>query len=341
MISNNYSIDNINKMKIISKKYYCNDTVSDYHYFSTILFYVSTMYFLSYTNPIICSIAFIFNILFKARLFMIFHDLCHLNFYKDTQKNIQYAKYIETFCFFIYKDWAYGHNEHHTKHGTIEFGNIIDPASTVFITKKKYNELNIIKKVIFNVIRFPPIFLTILTIYFTYGSLIRFFWLNEHLKYSNIVIYQIKYILFLYIYYLFSNFNTIKLFAISNLITMFLGVILFHLQHAVNIGSLKVINNNNDKINVDINNSSFLKIPNFLKYFTFGIEYHHIHHFSTRIPGYNMKLLHDELNKLNLLKNKQEVGYLQAFKSLFHVYYNEKTNRYESQYIFKIIGLEH
>ena len=51
MISNNYSIDNINKM-IISKKYYCNDTVSDYHYFSTILFYVSTMYFLSYTNPI-------------------------------------------------------------------------------------------------------------------------------------------------------------------------------------------------------------------------------------------------------------------------------------------------
>ena len=52
MISNNYSIDNINKMKITSKKYYCNDTVSDYHYFSTILFYVSTMYFLSYTNPI-------------------------------------------------------------------------------------------------------------------------------------------------------------------------------------------------------------------------------------------------------------------------------------------------
>ncbi len=122
---------------------------------------------------------------------------------------------------------------------------------------------------------------------------------------------------------------------------MFLGVILFHLQHAVNIGSLKVINNNIDKINVDINNSSFLKIPYFLKYFTFGIEYHHIHHFSTRIPGYNMKLLHDELNKLNLLKNKQEVGYLQAFKSLFHVYYNEKSNRYESQYIFKIIGLEH
>ena len=63
MISNNYSIDNINKMKITSKKYYCNDTVSDYHYFSTILFYVSTMYFLSYTNPIIYSTAFIFNIL--------------------------------------------------------------------------------------------------------------------------------------------------------------------------------------------------------------------------------------------------------------------------------------
>ena len=154
MISNNYSIDDINKMKIISKKHYCNNTTSDYHYFSTIFFNFLTMYFLSYTNPIIYSTAFIFNILFKIKLFMIFHDLCHLNFYKDTRKNIKYAKYIDIFCLYLTEDWMHKHNEHHLVHGNIES---FDPANTT-ITKKKYNELNTIKKAIFNVIRFPPIF---------------------------------------------------------------------------------------------------------------------------------------------------------------------------------------
>ena len=105
-----YTEDDISRMKMISKKYYCDDGVSDYHYFSTIFFYITTMYFLSYTNPIICFIAFIFNILLKLRLFMIFHDLCHFNFYKDTQKNIQYAKYIDVFSLYIYKDWTDIHN---------------------------------------------------------------------------------------------------------------------------------------------------------------------------------------------------------------------------------------
>ena len=39
--------------------------------------------------------------------------------------------------------------------------------------------------------------------------------------------------------------------------------------------------------------SSFLYIPEALKYFTLGIEYHHIHHFRTRIPGYMLRAVHE------------------------------------------------
>ena len=195
-----------------------------------------------------------------------------------------------------------------------------------------------INKIIFDIIRCPPIFFILLPFYFANNSVFKFVICNKHLQLRTMFEYQIKSFTFLYIYYLLTNLDTVKLLLLTNIFSSFFGILLFHLQHSVNIGCLKSINNNNDKINADINGSSFLKIPNFLKYFTFGIEYHHIHHFSTRIPGYNLKILHDELNSI---KEKQEVGYLQAFKSLFHVYYNEKTNRYESQYIFKIIGLEH
>ena len=32
--------------------------------------------------------------------------------------------------------------------------------------------------------------------------------------------------------------------------------------------------------------ASYIKVPWFFRFFTFGIEYHHIHHLNARIPGY-------------------------------------------------------
>ena len=39
--------------------------------------------------------------------------------------------------------------------------------------------------------------------------------------------------------------------------------------------------------------SSFARIPEVLKYFTLGIEYHHIHHFRTKMPGYMLREVHE------------------------------------------------
>lgn len=41
--------------------------------------------------------------------------------------------------------------------------------------------------------------------------------------------------------------------------------------------------------------SSFIQVPYLLKYFTMGIEYHHIHHMNSKIPGYNLQAYHDEV----------------------------------------------
>ena len=49
---------------------------------------------------------------------------------------------------------------------------------------------------------------------------------------------------------------------------------LFHLQHQVNIGYYQPFNNDDyvQKKNADLKGASVLKIPYFLKFFTFGIE---------------------------------------------------------------------
>ena len=40
--------------------------------------------------------------------------------------------------------------------------------------------------------------------------------------------------------------------------------------------------------------SSFLIIPEALKFFTAAIEYHHVHHLNTRVPLYRLRQCHEE-----------------------------------------------
>ena len=71
---------------------------------------------------------------------------------------------------------------------------------------------------------------------------------------------------------------------------------LFHLQHQVNTGYYKKYDENDtfthDK--AQLHGASMLQIPWFLKWTTFGIEYHHIHHLTPRIPSYNLQRCHED-----------------------------------------------
>ena len=89
--------------------------------------------------------------------------------------------------------------------------------------------------------------------------------------------------------------------------------------------------------------TSMLKVPWFLEWVTLGIQYHHIHHMTPRIPSYNLKTCHDTLEKNdNSIWNKITiVSYTQAFKSLFHTLYHEETEQYISFPLARHLGLQH
>ena len=102
---------------------------------------------------------------------------------------------------------------------------------------------------------------------------------------------------------------------------------MFHLQHQVNIGYWKPIENGDQlsKDNAELLGSSVIQIPPFIDYFTSGIEYHNIHHLDPGIPCYNIKKCYEGLCALNLLPDNK-IKYKQQYDSLFHTIFNEKQN---------------
>lgn len=78
---------------------------------------------------------------------------------------------------------------------------------------------------------------------------------------------------------------------------MVIGLLLFHWQHVYECGHVVQSSKDWNIFDAALKGSSFIHVHPLLKFFTLGIEYHHIHHMNIRIPGYMLKACHDEAPK--------------------------------------------
>lgn len=271
---------------------------------------------------------------FTVRLFLIFHDCCHNSFFKVTEKqhnsgirgyNKIVAQILAPLVEFDELSWRTGHGHHHKIHGN---KSELDITKTV-ITLKEYEHLPIYKKIIYRIFRTPIIFFTISPIYI--------FFLNHIFKPTHIL----KCIIFYSLIFKFGHFKLVKRVFVGQWFGGVIGTTLFHLQHQVNTGYWESFDKK-DKLSYDraqLHGASMLLVPKFLKWITFGIEYHHIHHLTPRIPSYNLQKCHE--NNEHLFNKVTKVGYIQAFKSIFHTLYDENEKRYRSFMIDRFLGLEY
>ena len=306
-----------------------NNIKSWYHFFVTLSGFSISLYLVKYSYWFVVP-----AFLFQSRMFMIFHDLCHHNFFKlnpdefnkkEFKLNKTVAKIIEPISTTTYDHWVENHGNHHNVMGNL---NKYDATRTV-ITVNQFNNLSPFMKMLYLVLRQPFIYYPLVTLYTFY--LLR---LND-------IGYIIKYLILIKILYHIGGKKLVFGYLLSSFIGGMIGVITFHLQHQVNTGYLEYVDTNDQlsKDNAALLGSSILILPEWLKFFSFGIEYHHIHHLSPRIPGFNLYKCHKE-NEYHF-RHVTKVGYLQAFKSLFHTLYDEKTGRYISFKPYKYIGLQH
>lgn len=104
-----------------------------------------------------------------------------------------------------------------------------------------------------------------------------------------------------------------------------IGLFFFHIQHTFENVKRK---ENITHIEQGLLGASFLQVPELLKFFTFGIEYHHIHHLNAKVPGYLLRKCHDDFEKKdkNIWEMVNRVGWKEIV-DIKYVLYDEKVDR--------------
>ena len=325
-MNNAYTEDNIKTIKeyIKTNAYATNYATPLLNLLFTSVLLFTLLYLINITNNYYTlSILILFLALVCMKVFMIFHDLCHKSYFPTNERkekkkglNMVIAKLLDVFCLYDANHWESLHSTHHKLHGNL---NEFDATRTVF-TSSEYEKLSENQKLLYKIFRNPIIFFLLMPLYI--------FWVNKII--NGDVEYIIKYLILLFILYKIGSYKLVVCFILAQYIGGIFGIMMFHLQHQVNVGYWKPIEKDDQlsKDNAELLGASVIKVPSFLDYFTSGIEYHNIHHLDPGIPSYNIKKCYEELCALGLLPNNK-IGYKQQYDSLFHTIFNEKTQLYE------------
>lgn len=331
-----YSAEDVKKIKSVAKQYHATEFASPLFYlFANIICILAILYMIrSRKQKIPLFVSIFIMAFFLVRFFIMFHDMGHKSFFPSTERetkeygvNFFAAQCIEGVNLFKASYWMSVHGAHHKALGNM---NIYDDARTV-MTLSEYEKLPKYQQVLYDTFRNPFLFFTIAPLYI--------YWISRFVNHEWMML--LKYTIFLILLYKVGSYKLLFAFITAQYIGGIIGLMLFHLQHQVNVGFWKRFPEYDElsKDNAELRGSSVLKIPWGLDFFTNGIEYHNVHHIDPGVPSYKIKACYYDLVNRGLIPDRK-VGYLQAFKSLFHVIYNEKTQRYESSPFFRSLGLQ-
>lgn len=250
------------------------------------------------------------------RIFIIFHDMAHDSFFPNSKVNYFVGLLLGTLVVTPHSTWTFGHNHHH-KHS-----NKLDKKqysqTSPWDVDRFHNEQEWKKKIYKFVYGGYTLFTIVPTLYFIIVQHLTAYW------YENIL--HLSYLVFLGM-----NFGYQQLLYIlaSYLLGGTLGFLLFHSQHTFD-NVYKKKEDEWDYFKNGIYGSSFIQVPWFLKYFTCGIEYHHIHHLNTFVPSYNLHNCHKQGEEL--FRNVNRIYLNDVIKSLNYSLYNTNTQQFENVY---------
>ena len=108
---------------------------------------------------------------------------------------------------------------------------------------------------------------------------------------------------------------------------MCIGFALFHTQHVFNPGYVRTGEAWSFK-DAALRGSSLLTIvPWWARWATLGIEYHHIHHLTTKVPGYRLRACHEALPAQQWLQaGVRMLGWVDVVKSMGYTVYDTELN---------------
>ena len=269
------------------------------------------------------------------RNYIVFHDCCHQSYTPSKTLNYILSTYygITTFTS---PNWILDHHTHHLTNGNIENEYKFKFNELLYYNVNQYKHFNNFQKHIFIFFHTPIIFFLFFPILYFF-VIQRFIYFIKKIKYkqkinsSLFMIFTNHFLNNIGSFYLLLNMyknNILVFYLFSSYIGFIINFLLFFNQHTFN-PSYVVGNKEWTRRNSGLLGSSFIQIPKYLKYFTMGIEYHHIHHTNAKIPGYNLQQYHDEvISKSNIFDNVVKLNMNDCYNNLWLVLYDEDKNKY-------------
>ena len=246
-----------------------------------------------------------------VRIFVIMHDNGHEALFKGKWLNDICGIFVGSNIGVSYYNWKHRHNEHHKISNDLRYfqqGQSAPLCVSSFMKLKRYQQ------------KIYLFFFSPVGMIFVLPPLYRV--LNVVLM---IVTDQICLVLWLAISYYKFQYYSFWLDQAALQLAALIGLFFFHIQHTFEDVKRR---ENITHLEQGLLGASFLQVPNFLKYFTFGIEYHHIHHLNAKVPGYLLRQCHDaaEREKKDYWWMVHRVGWKEIV-DIKYVLYDEKLDR--------------
>jgi omega-6 fatty acid desaturase (delta-12 desaturase) len=308
--------------------------------FIDITIHISCLYFatclLSYYKNSWFSIFTIFVTgLLLHRTFVVFHDCCHNSYTPSRMLNYCLSS-VYGVVTFASPNWVLDHHTHHLTNGNKENAHNFKFNELLYWNKSQFQKFSRISKTIFTFFHTPVVFFSAFPILYFF-VLQRFLYIMKKCKYKSkikrsFIAITINHVInnvgcFLLLFAMYKNGILIH-YLIASYIGFLINFLFFFNQHTYNPAYV-VGNKEWTQRNSGLLGSSFIQVPRLFKYFTMGIEYHHIHHMNAKIPGYNLKSYHDTLvSQSKLFDNIVKLSMSDCYNNLWLVLYDDETNKY-------------
>jgi acyl-lipid omega-6 desaturase (Delta-12 desaturase) len=222
-----------------------------------------------------------------VRLFIIQHDCGHHSFFRTLSSNDRLGAILSLFTMTPYSVWRRSHSLHHASSGNLDHRGHGD---VWILTVNEYRKRSRMARLQYRIYRNPlflfvigPTLLFVVRQRFTFG--IPAVWRRErrgvHLTNAGIVGLMVAAACTIGL----GSFLLIHIPIV--ILAASIGSWLFYVQHQYEDAYWQ----GKDKwsfIRSAFEGSSYYQLPRVLHWFTGNIGYHHIHHFESRIPNYNL-----------------------------------------------------
>lgn len=228
---------------------------------------------------------------FFIRIFILFHDCCHMSFFKARRANEIMGIIAGVLTFTPYYLWRHQHAVHHATSGDLDRRGVGDIKT---LTIEEYLALSPWQRVKYRLYRHPlvllvvgPVFLFLIGYRFvrTVASKRE----RRSVYWTNLAI--------LGVVLLTSAFFGVKTYLLVQLpiavIGCTFGVWLFYVQHQFE-GVRWERHEEWTYLSGALEGSSYYRLPKVLQWFTGSIGLHHVHHLGPRVPNYHLQKCHDE-----------------------------------------------